>query len=264
MKESEILCGSTKSVLLIGLSRTGTSLLQRLLNAHPRVFITYESIYRPFLGDNSWKDIHGYYYEVLKQHKHLCKAMDEQLSEVVKPFSFEKEFLYLGDKVIYNGSDEFRGRLRRALRTGRATKYIFVLRDPRARVLSFMKWIGDRDMAYTHTVKPSPPKDTRRIVIEQSQVWNTYVKDIIDYFGSDSRCCLVKYEELVITPKDCMNKILDFMELDRGMYSRHLLSTVSSGSTRRWREELDADSIAEVTRMTRTQLEELKYDLEDA
>ena len=262
MEESSLSNQETKRLLIIGLSRTGTSLLQRLLNAFPTVFITYESVYMPFLEDNNRHNVHAYYYEISKQYRHLCFALHDQLpSESLKPFSFEEEFEYFGDKVIYNTSPRFRRNLRRSVNFRTIDKIIFTLRDPRARLLSYVKWIKRRNLTYKHTAPEYQKKEDPALhAAKQSCLWNLYAEDVLEYCKASSHCMMVKYEDLVLHPGNEIKKVVDFLSLDYARYPQNYLARVNAHSVDTWRRELDAKILARVTDLTRRNLEKFSYD----
>lgn len=264
MEESYIRSRTTKRLLVMGISRTGTSLLQRLLNVHPKVFVTYESIYRPFLGDNNWDDLHAYYYEVLKQHKHLCLALHDSLPpDSLKPFSFEEYYEYFGDKGIYNASRQFRRRLKRTVSSEDVDRIIFILRDPRARMLSYLKWVKRRNLTYKHTaqswLRQEDPAKQQQFIIAESHTWNQYAADVFEHTSNSSKCMYVKYEGLVTSPADYIETMLDFLGLQPTLYPDRYLEVVTPHSVDTWREELERNIIEQVTDITRTYLEKFQY-----
>ncbi len=262
LDESAAKSQETRQLLIVGLSRSGTSLLQRLLNAYPSVFIAYESIYMPFLGENNREDVHAYYYEILKQHRHLCLAAPDRIPpEAVKGFSFLEHYDYFGDKAIYNTGRQFRRRLRRAVKSGSVDKIIFIMRDPRARVLSFLKWKEKRDTIYTQTVPAQPTQQTDKTrIIEQCGVWNTYVGDVCAYTEQSSKCMFVTYEELVREPKASIDHIMAFLNLKPDKYPFVNLDTIKPDSLSKWRDALSSESIAQIDTITKKYREKLGYE----
>jgi hypothetical protein len=249
--------------MIVGLSRTGTSLLQRLLNAYPGVIITYESIYRPFLGNNSWDNLHAYYYEVLKQYKHLCLALNSDFPPgSIKPFSFEQEFEYFGDKAIYNTSLMFRKRLSQVVSKG-VVKTIFTLRDPRARMLSYFKWEQHRNSAYQYTARSRSYRGdqfTHQELLEiESKAWNQYAADVFKYTNNVTTCMCIKYEQLAMSSVSSIESILNFLDLEPARYPERYLTAINSHSVDRWREELDQNTISQITEITRSYLEKFEY-----
>lgn len=264
MQESYILNQDTRRLLVLGLSRTGTSLLQRLLNAHPKVFVTYESAYRPYFDDNSWPNLHAYYYEILKQHRHLCRSLSMESSpSAVKLASYEEKYAYFGDKGIYDPSPKFRKRLKRAIDSKTIDKVIFLMRDPRARTLSYLNWKQRSQVVYEHSAQLLQFKleemDQQQLIIRESQIWRQYAADVHRYTAGSSRCIYLKYEDLVTSPTVRIHDILSFLDLDRAEYAGAHLATVETGSLDRWRAEFDERAVARITQLTMPLLEKFQY-----
>ncbi len=115
-QESCVLNKTTQNLLLLGLPRTGTSLMYQLLNMHPDVFITYESLYNPIMELDNYEERHGYFYEILKNHFHLNTSLQEEAVGIrAKPMPFNRPYKYFGDKKIYPNSNEFAGRMQKTV-----------------------------------------------------------------------------------------------------------------------------------------------------
>jgi inorganic pyrophosphatase/exopolyphosphatase len=266
MEESMFMSKKTKKVLIIGMSRSGTSLLQRLLNAYPGVFITYESIYMPFFYNNKWQDVHAYYYEILKQYKHLSNAVHRDLpNEDLKPFTFAEEYLYFGDKVIYSPNKKFRNTLKKIRKSQNVDKVIFIVRDPRARSLSLIKWVEKRNIDYRNTAKqPQNNIDLQQMINMQSNSWNQFTTDALtysnpDHFDSNSKFMLLKYEDVVSEADKYIDKILIFLGLEPSLYPKQYLKDVNSKSVEKWKKQLTPNLIEDVENITINFIKKLSY-----
>ena len=268
MKESFIKNRYTRKFVIVGLSRSGTSLLQQLLNAYPTVMITYESIYQPFIGKNKWEAVHAYYYEVIKQYKHLINSLiinEEWSGKNIKEFSYDIEYDYFGDKLIYNSSRSLRRSLSRAVKNRRADKFIFIVRDPRDRMLSFLKWNKRRNIVYRNTSEKYDDDGNNdsislRETIQQSILWKRFAIDIKKYCNQTDKCKWIRYEDLVGLPKESIVKIFQFLGLDEEHYPFSILSTVSDKSVDKWKINLDDSVSKEIYTITKEYLNYYGYE----
>jgi len=266
LRESVAKNKSTRHLLLMGMSRTGTSILRTLLNAHPDVIVTYESIYRPFCGRNRPSDVEAYYYEVTKQYRHLCG--DQQHAEpnrTLKPATYDKAYEYFGDKAIYDPSPQLRRDLKRSIRSKRVDRVIFIVRDPRARFLSLMEWRRRMAQRLPATVPDGAAgraaRDPESLARFEAQKWIYYTDDVVRFTEHGSPCTCLRYEDLVASPTETMARLWDFLELDAGQCPEGYCSQVFSGSADRWRQELDAQVIRSIEAAAGTdRLRRFSYD----
>lgn len=259
LRESLVVSADTRQLLLIGLSRTGTSLMQRLLNAYPTVFVSYESVYMPFLSRERWPEVHAYYYEIVKQHKHLCRAVSGSHGSA-KPYTFEEPFDYFGDKVIYQDNARFRRQVRRAVGSADVHRILFLVRDPRARALSYGKWLRRRQRSYPRTAGGCLTAEAvQEAMVAQSCEWNRYIRDVTTHADANVKCEVVKYEDLLVYPERFMSDILDFLDLDRTQYPFDALDAVQTGSLDAWRTELNPEIQRRVSVVTQIHRERLGY-----
>lgn len=129
MREAIHRHAGVRKAILLGPARSGTSVTYRLLNTHPKILMTYESIYSPFLQELDNKTLLAYYYEVAKQRRHLDRAVCPEANKH-KPFAHQSNYDVFGDKMIYSPSPAFREKLVRALRRTKIDKCILLMRDP--------------------------------------------------------------------------------------------------------------------------------------
>lgn len=128
--------------------------MQQILNSIERVFVSYESIYQPFLSNNSRLNINSYYYEIIRQHHHLSNAcLNEKKFE--KVLTYETSYHYFGDKSIYQDTNHYKKKLRKAIVSNSIDKVIFIVRDPRDRWLSLQNWVEKRDKSFSNTIDTS-------------------------------------------------------------------------------------------------------------
>ena len=244
--ESSIKNKNTHFLLVVGLSRTGTSLLQRLLNAHPKIFISYESVYMPFIQEKNRKDIHAYYYELLKQHFHLCRIFENSKRDLdIKPLSAIQNYDYFGDKSIYNVSRGYRQGLAKAIKNRRCEKLVFILRDPRARVASLVGWHEKRNNEYINTRELENPKlAMEKLVSEAMQAWNTYVADVSKYSKYSDRVIVIAYENMIQYSEKILHDLMSFLGVNINGYDPSQLARVNMTSLDAWEKTLDPGSVA--------------------
>jgi len=259
LEESLIINRDVRSMLILGLSRTGTSLLQRVLNADSRFFISYESIYMPFLEIGERVNIIGYYYELLKQYRHLCVALHGELDQsALKAFTFEAGLDYVGDKSIYQNTARYKSSLRKAIQKSRIDRVVFTLRDPRGRSASLLRWMRKRNEIYPRTAEAHAGTDEQASIRDQAHIWNCYAGFIKQISEESDSCIILKYEDFVAEPERWMGIIYRFLDIP---YERigERIGSIKTDSVDAWRENLDAHIVNDVSHICRSFMQEFGY-----
>nr|WKN34698.1 sulfotransferase [Tunicatimonas sp. TK19036] len=260
MRESMARNEKVKHLLIIGLPRSGTSIFQRIMNSFSGVFVAFESIYMPFLGDNSVESLQAYFFEMIKQYHHLAVINRDILpKERIKPFTFDETYHYFGDKAIYNTSDDFRSRLKKAADSNIVDKIIFIVRDPRDRMNSYFNWVDYRDEHYTNTVKPSD-RDVTETIRKESEKWNKFAEDVLHYDRNYDKCITVTYEDLVKPQAKGIDRVISHLQLPSDEINLdYYHSSVSRTSIDKWKEELDADISRQITEYCKDYMARFNY-----
>lgn len=253
-----------RHLLVIGLPRSGTSYLQQLLNAMDGIFVSYESIYQPFINDNTVPSLHAYYYEVIKQHHHLTGLREAELADFtpgIKSLSFLSAYKYFGDKAIYQHTPEYQNKLQKAVDSKILDKVIFIVRDPRDRMLSFFEWMEKRDRIYKNTVR----KDEGLLddaIVKESEKWNEFVADANTMCQQYPKGLLIKYEDLVLPDTDCFSKMMAHLEIEPSQEEvTYYRKSISNMSVNKWKNKMDAATLQQIEALCGENLKALAYEL---
>lgn len=209
-----------KLLFLLGLPRSGTTLLMQLLNNHSKMFLTSELQFTPYLvrkhsdyGDLSiqqnfnkmYEDLSGSYYvlkrkaagkTILSATEWYSRCETYDLTTVLREFiRFEMEGagenIVLGDK-----SPNYLYDLQPILAAFPEAKFIHVVRDA-------------RESAY------SAQNAWKKNIFRYAQRWNDALRVLNDQLdaGSD-RILEVKYEDLIREPEQMMRQLSEFIGVD--------------------------------------------------
>ena len=69
-----------------------------------------------------------------------------------------------------------------------------------------------------------------------------FAENVLTLCERSNQCTWIRYEDLVKYPKDSMEQLLNFLELDIALYSSTVLETVHRASVDKWRDDLDDSS----------------------
>lgn len=177
--------GQAKPLFLLGCPRSGTTLLCRILNAHPAILMTNETAVFIQLNDMVTKSRRGCKAGILfgKQYHELwADHLGGQAKDLVESYygriaaAESKTCLaYWGEKHPHNSDClDF-------LRTGwPEARYLYLVRDPRDSALSIAAMT---DKPYQHSLK-------------NWKLFSDKYEAYVDALGGD-RCLTVRYEDLV-------------------------------------------------------------------
>jgi hypothetical protein len=171
-------------IFIIGTQRSGTTLLCRMLEAHPAIYIRNEVPNIRSIFSSSMTKI-----AVLES---IDKAM-------IESFGYNlKDFLNLHNKPRWGIKDpDLRFSLDHIIDTFPESKIIFIIRDGRAVANSFIKnkWGLGVNVYYG------------------SLTWEHEIKKQLNFLQSNPRSChLVRYEDLITNTKDELKRVLEFIE----------------------------------------------------
>ncbi|MDV2079726.1 sulfotransferase family protein [Marinobacter xestospongiae] len=224
-------------VFLIGTQRSGTTLLCRMLTAHPLVFIKNElpvrSVFTPGATRDQIRDgIDGF----VKQQ--YGKSIDELLA------SEGKRIWGLKDPELTAYLEPLKQFLPEA-------RFIIITRDPRAVVNSYIenKW-GLGTNAYTGALR-----------------WRDEVASQLAFEAElGDRVLRLRYEDLVMDQQNCLHRVCDFLGIDfddamlnyaeqkafviPSRENRHTFRAPDPEMTRKWRKKLSAHQIRVIDSLT--------------
>lgn len=208
---------------ILGRERSGTTLLQRLLNAHPDLHLPQESpfirhLYKKYARHKNWNDktINSFVEDLFKepyfnQWNIEREALQAKLHNLTAPdfskccnaiiaCSTSKQVKWLGDKNPQYTL--FANQLKHAFPSAR---FICIVRDYRAQIASMMQ-------VQLETRSPAA------LAVR----WNTVSKRLIAHCNRyPKETLLIRYEDLVTFPEKTLNQICDFLNLP---YSDMLLN----------------------------------------
>jgi hypothetical protein len=251
---------SDRPVVVLGVSRSGTTLLKEMLDSHSELAIPTESYFIPqlwhrhsrrfyvdaFLDDltrlarvREWgvtpEDVH-------KRLPHM-PTLAVAIQAIYRSYSDSQGKSRFGDKT-----PAYMQSLRLLERTFPGAQYVHLVRDGRDAALSFMEM---RRRPRFNLARP------RNIVAFASQ-WRLEVEGAAELGRrvGGSRYLELRYEDLVLEPEMELRRVCDFLDLDfePGMLEYHdavdasaledhpLLAQPPIPGARRWKEELDAET----------------------
>lgn len=268
-------------IFLVGCPRSGTTLLQQMLDAHPDIAIAPETHFiRSFFLSDQYGDLNDDY-----NYKQLVKSIVD-IPEFTEMELDSEEFV--ADSQTLERSykslfwlllEQFRQR-RRVRIVGEKTPnhllymqtlqeffpkacFIHIIRDPRAVVSSWKKvpW-------------------TTGSVEGDARVWRRYMATARKSPPANGAIFSLHYESLVTEPEECLKSICNFLGIhfDRAMlryyikdskgvnisrepWKRNAVKPVSEDALMKWQQELTLDEIATVELITRDELVSLGYKL---
>ncbi|MEY8120730.1 sulfotransferase [Falsihalocynthiibacter sp. BN13B15] len=195
-----------KLVFIGGPPRSGTTLLQRMLNLHPLIYAGPEFDFVP---------------PIIRLRKRMLASIEsgriseflseDELDEYFKNFlggMLEGKLLASGKEVICEKSPANAEVMPDILDLFKDSKGIVILRDPKD-VMASLFSVRDR---YEAKGKQAPQftVDAKSAIIRYSSVLNPTLEALERF---PQRVCLVFYEDLVERPKQAISEVLDFLGL---------------------------------------------------
>ena len=282
------------SPFVVGLGRSGTTLLRLMLDAHPALAIPPETHFAPAVirmyrkgspsadeladelaGHRRWGDF-GIERDELAQRLRASEPLDARIA--LRSF-YEIYAEHQGKPRWGDKTPGYTARMRRISRTLPEARFIHLIRDGRDAALS-------RAQASDKRVRPANAAERWRERIEEARVQAARVPHYIE----------ARYEDLIRDPEGALRRILSFAELDwdpavlryheraeerlremdrdlpakGGKGHRDAARRVGSHEMTmrppdprrlaRWREEMSADELAEFEAVAGDLLSELGYE----
>lgn len=218
-----------KTVYIIGIGRSGTTLLLSLLGNHPDINILPENyfltfFYRPFRNKTKFsptdfekvntfnkafhilQPIVGFDYEDDFNLTHSTGLNGNYEEFCQQIYSHYQHRLHHSEKakIIINKNPVNTLFLEEILSIDPKAKFIFISRDPRANALSRKQSV--------HIYSPSPLYNAYR--------WNYFTKRAIKFSSKNKDLVFqIRYEDLVQSPENQLKEILDFLGLPQVVMS---------------------------------------------
>lgn len=258
---------SARFFFIVGSGRNGSTLLARELNLSKDVFLPPEQFYLPygiirdefnFLSKKQTSDhLSGFLEnnqnwnrEIVESKFDYLKGKDLKCFEVFDEIL--KKYARLADKsplLIGDHSPILSHHIPTLRREYPVSKFIFLLRDPRDVVASYLK------------IKKHPASQNMQIAIWK---WKDSLESYIKYSKRHSELFhLVKYEDLVSTNEEVMKSIYEFLEIefspslspeyaasflgvDGEEHHKGISDTINSNSIGKWKSELDSETVRQI------------------
>lgn len=271
---------------IVGRERSGTTLLQVLLDNHPNVVIPTESpfirhLYGRYAHRCQWneRDILGFYHDLLDEpYLSLWRLDKEKLKDDL--LSLHEPCFASLCKTVYLNSLSARGKhnveligdknpqyslyIPQLLRAFPLAKFIFITRDPRDQVMSMMKVNFERKM-----------------VASLAYRWKHFNKEIDAHRKKHpQQFCFVKYEDLVQYPDQQLKNICSFLNItfseemldsrsraefyvnSRSLVKEHhqsLLKPIDAGMVYQWKQRMSEADVMMVDAVAGKLAEQLGY-----
>ncbi len=237
------------SIFIVGTQRSGTTLLCRMLTAHPNIFIKNEfsDPYRIFSGNKSKQDIlndidieiQNAYHERLEN---FLKRIDKKLWGLKDP-----KLTYCLDDLVNHFPD---------------AKILFIIRDGRAVANSYMKskW-GSATNTYYGALRWKREVEVQRAFIQKNL----------------KKCHVVRYEDLIRNTEQELLEICSFIEqpysenmknyIEQPVYikknelNKHTFHSIDESIMSKWQTELTPYQISVFEAVAGKTLLQNQYDL---
>jgi hypothetical protein len=221
-------------IFILGVGRSGTSLLQSILNSHSKIsFLPETQFLRKYVFNKNLKICDNNYNDIInklnndkrfkrlninpKDIVHIDNTMYEVYQNVIRQYLIDKNKIFIGDKdpklIEHIGS---------LYKYFSSAKIIHIIRDPRDVVLSRIKakW-SQRFPYYLHAIIYY-----LQINLGLRELKKTFNENYYEVF----------YEDLLQNPKQELIKIMTFLELD---YEHKMLDFLNSSKELVSKDELD-------------------------
>ncbi len=214
---------------LIGLPRSGTSILLEKLNESNGIFMLYEPMNTAFrIFRNKMIDFIPYY-EFEKNREHLLG---------IKPGNYS----FFGEKSIFGSAKLMNLSIHLKILLNNNDKFILLTRDSRSRYLSYKKWIEKRNVQFKYIASENP----KSIDYEVAR-WIKFYK-FCKRFSNRKNVLIVDYDDMIRNPNIIFGIIGDFLNIDLSAIS---CDDFFNSSLDKWKSELSREEIDYIDSKTR-------------
>lgn len=260
--------GITKSLMIAGHQRSGTTMLQRLVNTHPQIAVTSE--FRQFMTLDRSYALHVYSLNKPRPNKrifpqgptkpdwrvrlyNLHRALQYSIGVFPGPCNkVRQEHLvrsmhgiyprasYVGDKY-----PDYIYEMHRFVNIPDMVRLV-ICRDPRDVTASSLEMVDEHWKHHEWSKKFNSPTKVAKRWVEAMQI----TSECADYLY------VIRYEDLVINPKAEVARLADFLQLDHDLFNTSVVRDTSVGS---YKHRLTSEQIAEVEFVTGPFLQRFGY-----
>ena len=185
-----------KLVFIVGLPRSGTSLIEQIISSHSNVYGGGELIFLEILLKRAFTENNKFIKDKLADDKIFQNVSDKFYDHIRKFYDGKKNIIT--DKTPQNFM--WIGLIKKIFPEA---KFIHSIRNPKDNCLSIYKNLFDGDINWSYNLDNILKYfENYRYII--SKYKSEFDKDILD----------IKYEDLIENPENKIKKILNFCELD--------------------------------------------------
>lgn len=278
---------SINPIFITGIYRSGTTLISRMLNNHPNLNITYDSVHFMRFSFDNYNPIHekSNYLNLINEIKNRLKDRwdlildhDIVINEIEKYEKIDYSTIYdsIMSTLLLKNSD--------AQNWGEKTnvcwrkipdfismfpkgKTILMIRDPRDILLSYKNMTTEPGLRYLDSVFAC---------LDAFKTAKKFQNNL-----SKHNFCLIKYEDLITNPKNVLEKVCDFLEIkfeptmlesekfkdksgklwESNSAFKKKMTGISKDSMNRWKKTISNVELYFVEMILREEILEFSYEL---
>lgn len=198
-------------LFVVGVFRSGTSLLHTLLNQHSKVALMYEADFLDFPEalewlrfKHDWSRRQDFFNQALSRHRLAIREPSSKVTAGIVPEDFYKLFgegkgaSIIGEKSTFYGS-----RLRRLAERYTESRFIVLWRDPTDVYRSIVRAARNDPFFRRRGV-------LNRLIYYEEQL----ISQVTQLPRMEFRICHVRYDDLVDKTRETCERLCDFMGLE--------------------------------------------------
>lgn len=217
---------STDPIFVVGMQRSGTTLMRALLSAHPKIAIApethflnqfvpagssknggFEGFWNLFSGSERFRDLQ---IDAERARQSIIRSGDHSergvFTTVLRLYAESKGKDRWGEKTPHHYRH-----IHTLLEWYPDARIVYLLRDPRGVCTSLLTvpwrtWSARGLRSLEH-----PALRRLRRVLHDARCWQSQVDELVTRWLADGRIILVRYEDLVSNPKAVMQTVCDFV-----------------------------------------------------
>ena len=272
----------TKLLFIVGRGRSGTSLLQTILNTHPQISVAPEAQFIMFLRrryqNANWNEsriaafARDLWLEERMENWHLePEALKQQLlkhnenadfatlcKEVYYQYGLSKQKKQL--KIVGDKNPHYALYLKHLIDLYPNAKFVHIVRDPRDTVLSYKAVNFDAD--HTATL---------------ANRWNIYNKAIVKFSKKmPGKFYFLRFEDLLTKPEKTLTQLCEFIGVEyepemlnfykkeqdwEADFRKNLKNPLDPNKAYRWKKEMSQSNIQYASAITRKMATEFGYEV---